>query len=297
MLSEKLMARLICPVCEGAPLDLVIEDADDDVILDANLGCPGCKRHYPVRNDIPVMMPPDLGSNLAASNERWQQWSAAMHRFLRWRDAAWTDPQAAAQRRSSAREMHEHFVEFCDLPSEPTDLLDVGCGTGQIADLLPESAWYVGLDPLPGGRSPAGEMPGDIPTPTRKVEFIQAVGEAVPVADDSFDAVLLMGTLDHARSPDEVVGETARVLRPGGTLGVLLGLAGSDDEGGIGGAFRSLVRSLTGQQNPRARDTHLHTFSSVEEVGEVLSERFELRETTEHANRAFVRATATGGDG
>ncbi|MFO8080686.1 MAG: methyltransferase domain-containing protein [Armatimonadota bacterium] len=294
MLSEKLLKCLICPVCGGAPLGLTVVEADGERIIEARLNCSDCKRWYPVRDDIPAMMPPDLGSNLSAADDRWEGWGAAMHRFLRWRESAWADPEAAAKRRESARAMHERFIDFCDLQDEPLDLLDIGCGTGHVADLLPETVSYVGIDPLAGGRSPSGEMPAEIPRPQRQVSVVQGVGELLPMADDSFDAALLMGVLDHARSTSEVLDEAARVLRPGGVLGVLVAFTRTDESGGLADVLRSLMRSLTAQQGPHAQDTHLHTFFSVDEVAELVAHRFEVRDVMEYSNRAFVRASAEG---
>ena len=243
MLSEKLLDALICPVCGGRPLELLTDEVNDDLIVEGELICPDCKRRYPVRDDMPVMMPPDLASNLAAANDRWESWGDAMGRFLRWRDEAWGDPEAAQDRREAAREMHEAFVAFCDLPDAP-EVLDVGSGTGHAADLLPDGACYVGIDPLPAGAVPGGDAPSQMPRPERPVSLAQGVGEALPFADESFDAVLLMGTLDHARDPNEVLAHAARVLRPGGVLGVLQGIV-SAPPGGVGGLLRSFVRAFS----------------------------------------------------
>lgn len=292
MLSDKLQECLMCPVCGGAPLNLVVEEADGDVIADGNLGCPDCKRWYVIRDDIPHMMPPDLGSNLVAGNQRWEPWQAAMERFLHWRDEAWQDPTEAAERRESARAMHRRFIEFCALPEGPLDVLDVGCGTGHAVDLLPESARYVGLDPLLAGRAPGRDLPAEMPRPQRPVALVQGVGESLPFTPGSFDLVLLMGTLDHARSPEEMLTQAAHVLRPGATLGVLQGVAAKRQEGGFGGMLRSLVGSLSGEQGPSARETHLHTFASADELAALIAEHLDVSEATEDANRAFVRATA-----
>jgi len=54
MLSDRLLASLICPVCSGTPLGLTGVEADGTRIVEARLGCPECKRWYQVRDDIPV---------------------------------------------------------------------------------------------------------------------------------------------------------------------------------------------------------------------------------------------------
>ncbi|MCS6940371.1 MAG: class I SAM-dependent methyltransferase [Roseiflexaceae bacterium] len=45
---------------------------------------------------------------------------------------------------------------------------------------------------------------------------INAAGEALPLPDSAFDAVVCWDVIEHVQSPDEVLNEIARVLRPGG---------------------------------------------------------------------------------
>jgi len=217
-----------------------------------------------------------------------------MGRFLRWRKEAWCDPAVAAERRAAAREMHEAFIAFCDLPEAP-DVLDIGSGTGHAADLLPDGTCYVGIDPLPAGAAPGGDAPSQMPRPERSVSLVQGVGEDLPFADASFDVVLLMGTLDHARDPEEMLAHAARVLRPAGVLGALQGIA-SAPSGGFGGLVRSVVKSLSSEQGPSATDTHLHSFTSADQVADLIAAHLDVQATTERENRVFIRATKAPAD-
>jgi SAM-dependent methyltransferase len=47
---------------------------------------------------------------------------------------------------------------------------------------------------------------------------IAAAGEQLPFRDQSFDVVLCDNVVDHAESPARIVGELARILKPGGLL-------------------------------------------------------------------------------
>lgn len=51
-----------------------------------------------------------------------------------------------------------------------------------------------------------------------RAHTIAAFGEQLPFADFSFDVVLSDNVVDHAKSPKRIVGELARVLKPGGLL-------------------------------------------------------------------------------
>jgi len=47
MLSKELLDMLCCPVCRG---DLIYMKESSELL------CRGCKRAYPVRDDIPIML-------------------------------------------------------------------------------------------------------------------------------------------------------------------------------------------------------------------------------------------------
>ncbi len=296
MLSDRLLAILACPVCGASALRLDVEEADGDVLVKGGLGCPDCKRWYHVTDDIPSMMPPELASSLKAADQTWAGWRIVMEEFLIWRDDVWSDPERAAERRESALQMHRAFLDFCELPDEGV-CLEIGCGTGRLADLVGEGVWYCGIDPLPGGRSPGkNALPELMPMPSREVSLVQAVGEVLPFVNECFDIALIAGSLDHCRDPNAVLAEAARVLKPAGRLAVLQGLSRSGKEGGVLSRLRGLASQLAGVPDPSARKTHMRTYQAGE-VEALLSGLFEIEATAEHSRRLFVRATSRGAGG
>lgn len=86
-------------------------------------------------------------------------------------------------------------------------LLDVGCGTGWLADHFPS---YTGLDASEAAVRAATER-------GRNVQRWRA-GEPFPLEDASVDGVVLKDLLEHVPDPVEVVLEALRVLRPGGLV-------------------------------------------------------------------------------
>ena len=105
---------------------------------------------------------------------------------------------------------HEQPGYFRDVTRHfPPDarLLDVGCGTGWIADHFAD---YSGLD----GSADA------VAAATARGRNVQLhdVGEPLPFADASFDGVVLKDLLEHVADPVAVVREVLRVLVPGGRV-------------------------------------------------------------------------------
>ncbi|PNU04039.1 ArsR/SmtB family transcription factor [Novosphingobium guangzhouense] len=99
-------------------------------------------------------------------------------------------------------------------------LLDVGTGTGRMAQLLSTRAGRVtALDKSPEmlriARARLQDLPAD------KVDLVQGDFTALPFAQDMFDTVLFHQVLHYAQDPSVVLGEAARVLRPGGRIAVV----------------------------------------------------------------------------
>src|SRR5262249_49183699 len=85
--------------------------------------------------------------------------------------------------------------------------LDVGCKDGHLARYLPEGAAFAGIEPEPTKKA------GD--------DIVRGVGEELPFADASFDAVLYLASFDYLVEPARAVDEAARVLKKGGRLVML----------------------------------------------------------------------------
>ncbi len=98
--------------------------------------------------------------------------------------------------------------------SDQRRFLDLGCGTGVFATEFPTGR-YVGVDIAPGYlRFAARHRPG---------AYVVSAGQALALADASFDAALVLGVLHHL--PDTTarvaMDELARVLRPGAVVLVM----------------------------------------------------------------------------
>ena len=91
-------------------------------------------------------------------------------------------------------------------------LLDVGCGTGFLIDMLAgqRKARYCGLDLSEGMiRMAKGKgIPG--------AEFVSGSADKLPYPDKSFDIVTCSQSFHHYPYPEKAMREAMRVLKPGG---------------------------------------------------------------------------------
>lgn len=102
-------------------------------------------------------------------------------------------------------------------------MLDIGTGTGRIAQLLADRADHVvGLDRSPEMLRLARARLQD--RPAQRWELVQGDFNALPFADDTFDTVVLHQVLHYAHEPVYALHEAARVARSEGRI-VIVDLA------------------------------------------------------------------------
>lgn len=100
------------------------------------------------------------------------------------------------------------------LPPGARDVLDLGAGTGKLTTRLAERGLdVVAVDPLP-------EMLELLTNSLPDTPALLGTAEDIPLPDDSVDAVLVAQAW-HWFDPERAVKEVARVLRPGGRLGLI----------------------------------------------------------------------------
>ena len=133
---------------------------------------------------------------------------------------------ANATRRQALPALHEVFAGRDQLRLR---LLDVGCGTGRFLDFVKQT-WprlpSLGLDM---SEAYVGEAKRHLKRWSR-INLVVGNGEAIPVPDDSQDAVTSI-FMFHELPPDvrrTIFGEFARVLKPGGRLVLLDSLQRGD---------------------------------------------------------------------
>lgn len=107
------------------------------------------------------------------------------------------------------------LVGLLGLLDETWSVGDLGCGTGQVTELLaPFVAQVVGVDESPAMLSAARKrLIGHDNVALREGDL-----GALPIDDESLDAALLFLVLHYTADPAEVLSEACRVLKPDGRL-------------------------------------------------------------------------------
>jgi len=94
--------------------------------------------------------------------------------------------------------------------------LDIGCGGGLLAEEFAAMGFDVtGIDPsvesLEVARTHAAHS-------GLRIEYLEGHGAELPFEDTAFDVVYCCDVLEHIREWETVIGEAARVLKPGGVF-------------------------------------------------------------------------------
>jgi ubiquinone/menaquinone biosynthesis C-methylase UbiE len=110
------------------------------------------------------------------------------------------------------------LIPFAELAGK--DALEVGCGTGVHARLLAEAGANVSAVDL---------TPTAVDLTRRRLDLHglaadvrEADAEHLPFEDASFDFVWSWGVVHHSEHTERVLGEIARVLRPGGRIALMV---------------------------------------------------------------------------
>ncbi len=111
------------------------------------------------------------------------------------------------------------------LPVKPVaKALEAGVGCFGLGFLAPHLSEFVdsidGLDPLPRLEIdlPDAALQAYVDDLRSRVNYVQTAGETMPFDSDTYDLVACINVVDHAQSPESILKEIRRVLKPGGLL-------------------------------------------------------------------------------
>ncbi len=130
--------------------------------------------------------------------------------------------QAFARRFAGAWQLP---IDWLHIPSRGVSL-DVGSGPGNVTAALARAA---GPDSLALGIDISGPMLARAVAAQAgpQVGFIRADAQQLPLRDETVDAAVSLAVLQLIPNPETTLAEIARVLRPGGRLGIMVPTAGA----------------------------------------------------------------------
>lgn len=213
--DDGLSPRPICPACHG----VLAREAE-------LLHCEACCKDYPVIADIAdlrlapdpwIGVAEDRAKGIRLEAEAGPGFEAAVRAYWSITPES-TDADAARHidhvlgGTDRSREWISHLHPA---PTAGEKWLDLGCGTADLACAAPPGVRVTGIDIayrwLVVARRRLNEA-------HRDDELFCGNAEALPFADQSFDRVVALGTIEHCADLDSLLREAKRVLRPGGRL-------------------------------------------------------------------------------
>jgi ubiquinone/menaquinone biosynthesis C-methylase UbiE len=154
---------------------------------------------------------------------------------------------------------HRHWTaNMLSLCNTSGRILDNGCGTGILFELLPD-ADIVGLD-ISGGMIEKAKR--------RSTKVVLGDSQTLPFRDGKFDLIFNRSLLHHVPDPQKAISEMARVLRPKGEA-VFVETNKS--------LISTVPRKLAGRTDHFSDE---HKNFSRHELIDMLSSEFEIRKVT-----------------
>ena len=114
----------------------------------------------------------------------------------------------------------KYYVSDFELSHEDykdKNILDIGCGPRGSLEWAEMANLRVGLDPLVNEY-----LKLDGGTLFHKMKYVRGHSEDMPFADETFDFVFSINSLDHVDDLDETISEIKRVLKIGGICGIIV---------------------------------------------------------------------------
>lgn len=175
------------------------------------LVCPTCAVRYPIKSDIPIILPSSqqLNAFTAAAQMPLPDLCATYDRAYAHNGLMGTDLDTDYDRATK-----ETLLNFA-APLAGKKLLDVGAGAGKLWDYAPADVHGYAFDPsLTGSRLARQAHP--------RLTLTVSLGEYIPYANAFFDAVIAADTLEHTASVEKTLREIYRTLKPGGVFAASL---------------------------------------------------------------------------
>lgn len=178
--------QLACPDCRGH-------------LFGEPLRCSGCGRTFEAEEGIPLLLPRAVLDDVEARQNA--LYNTVAHEY-----------DDVFPRHVVEHYLHKRTGLLTEIMARGARVLDVGCGTGQLAAAIAAEGYEVfGVDLSPGMIRQARAR--------GLADTYTGMGTALPFAGASFDVALTVATLHHLETAERVantISEMARVVTPGG---------------------------------------------------------------------------------
>ncbi|MFI9122315.1 class I SAM-dependent methyltransferase [Streptomyces bikiniensis] len=143
--------------------------------------------------------------------------------FGYWRGIDLAGPLGEDERARSQQALYRHVLDAAG-PLRRRQVLDVGCGLGMgcavaLTEYEPDGVTGMDIHPdqLARAREEQAVLLGE---QSGRLRFAEGAAEQMPWQDEAFDVVVSVEAVQHFPDLAGFAAETARVLRPGGTVSV-----------------------------------------------------------------------------
>jgi ubiquinone/menaquinone biosynthesis C-methylase UbiE len=182
----------ICPDCAG---NLEVKPP--------GVACTGCGQVYPVENGIARFFP-----GTGAAQDTVHQLSGLYDRAVqKYRGSPRSCGYATDNAFRHRLNILNRWVDSRALKGRT--VLDIGCGTGLMTQVLARHNQVWGVDVSAGLLAQAGQ---------KGISTIQGSALSLPFRDSLFDLVVCMGVIPYYVDPEPIFFHMARVTRPGGKV-------------------------------------------------------------------------------
>ena len=205
-MHPSLLQYLKCPQCAHDTLELSVKIQNDKEILAGDLGCPACKRIFPIVDSIPNFLPEE------ETDKPWRKaWSYK-----------WDHVAKDVRYSEEGDEDFEIKMNYSGLFSRDLSgklALDAGCGSGQdTARIARLGAEIIAVDQSTGvyqaRKFNAGKNYRSL------VHFIRADIFNLPLKNEIFDLIYSNGVLHHTPDTRRAFDSIAPLLKQGGDIAI-----------------------------------------------------------------------------
>lgn len=226
-MNKLLLDYLRCPLCQRKLM--ICTDADgSDQVTAGQLRCTGCGELYSIEAGIPIMLAPQMAGYTEKMREAagWVEMSKAQGWYtanpaidLALPDVVtklgW-DPAASSNWVGAAYSFHDLLQRFV---RPGLRVLEIGAAKSWAGHYVTaQGCTYTGCDIMADPQIGLGRARFFMEQFNTEYEVVTADAEQLPFADGTFDLVFAIAALHHALDLPKMVGEMARVTKPGGVV-------------------------------------------------------------------------------